>query len=672
MERSLYCISDKHAPFVTRRLKQRNNPWVTNEIIELMYERDYVKKQAVLKKDHCTWNRYKQLRNKVTELLKANKKKYASDKINESKGNSAKMWKVLKNLTGKDVRKPAPSNLSARQFNDFFSSVGESTVASLSNNVYEDNFYWKCQKSIYKFEFNETSTENVKKILQSLGNETGIDILGFDKKLLYLSRDVIAPIICKFINVSINSKCVPEDWKISRVTPIYKGKGAMDDPGNYRPISVVSHVAKVIEKEIQRQLMIYLDEHNFITPDQSAYLKRHSTQTSLHRVTDDLLWNVNDSLITGICSLDIKKCFDTINHRILLKKMEMYGFNDDVILWFTSYLSNRGSKVYCRDQCSNIKYTNIGVPQGSVLGPTLFLLYINDINNYLDNAVCNLYADDVMIYCSGENVSVVNEKLQSSLCCIKEWYDRNLLVINASKSNAMIVTTRQREALLLDEIQLYLGEDKLQDVDCCDYLGVKIDKNLNWNKYINSLCSQLCSKIWVLSRLRKFLSYDVLVQIFKSYIQPKIDYAITVWGYTSESNMNKIQRMQNRAARAIFNNYDYVNVRGIDLVAEMRVMNVRQRRDYFMSLLVFKCVHGLAPNYLSNEIIMEIEVSERIRRNINENDVFIPFVNIDGTKNAFSYRGPVVWNSLGDQLKECTDINDFKKKAKLYFLNVTV
>ena len=558
---TFFRISDKHAPFMTRRLKQRNNPWVTRDIVELMYERDYTKKQAVQKNDIHLWNRYKELRNKVTNLLKINKKNYASEKISESTGNSAKMWKVLKNLTGKNVRKPAPSSLSAQQFNDFFSSIGESTVSSISNNVNEDDFYWKCQKSIYNFSFNETSIENVKKSLQSLGSESGIDVLGFDRKLLYLSRDVISPVICKFIDVSINAKFVPDDWKISRVSPVYKGKGAMDDSGNYRPISVVSHVAKVVEKEIQRQLMIYLDDHNFITPDQSAYLKRHSTQTSLHRVTDDLLWNVNDGLITGICTLDIKKCFDTINHRILLKKLEMHGFDDDVIKWFTAYLTNRGSKVYCKDQYSTIKYTNIGVPQGSVLGPTLFLLYINDINNYLDNAVCNLYADDVMIYCSGENVSVVNEKLQSSLCCIKEWYDRNLLIVNASKSNSMLVTTRQREALLLNDMQLFLGEDKLQDVDFCDYLGVKIDKNLNWNKYTSSLCSQLCSKIWVLSRLRKFLPYDILVQIFKSYIQPKIDYAITVWGYTNENNMNKIQRMQNRAVGAIFNNSDYVNVK---------------------------------------------------------------------------------------------------------------
>jgi len=266
-------------------------------------------------------------------------------------------------------------------------------------------------------------------------------------------------------------------------------------------------------------------------------------------------------------------------------------------------------------------------------------------------------------------VSEVNDNLQNSLNNVKKWYDKNLLVVNASKSNSMLVTTRQRESYLDSNMELFLGEDKLDEVDCCDYLGLKIDKNLNWCSYVIYLGKQLSSKIWVLSRLRNILPHESLVQLYNGYIQPKIDYAITVWGYTSEQNLCKIQRMQSRAVRAIYNNYDYVNVRGIELISRMNCMNVKQRRDYFMALLVFKCIHGLAPDYLCNEIVMAIEVSHRLNRNSNSN-VYVPFVDLEICKNSFTYQGPVVWNMLPTVIKECTNIDDFKRMAKVYFKNV--
>ena len=172
----------------------------------------------------------------------------------------------------------------------------------------------------------------------------------------------------------------------------------------------------------------------------------------------------------------------------------------------------------------------------------------------------------------------------------------------------------------------------------------------------------------MLSRLRCFLPHDSLVQLYKSYIQPKIDYAITVWGYSSETNIGKVQRMQNRAARAIYGIYDYINVRGIDLLRDMNVMNVKQRRDYFMALLIFKSIHGLAPEYLCNEISMKIEVSQRLTRHDNENDVFVPDVNTEIAKCSFLYQGPTVYNKLPHHIKECTDLEGFKNMVKRYFL----
>ena len=495
------------------------------------------------------------------------------------------------------------------------------------------------------------------------------DVLGFDSKLLYLAKDVISPILCKFFNESINSNYVLQDWKLSRITPVYKGKGASDDEQNYRPISVICHVAKIMEKLVQSQVVNYLEDHQFITVDQSAYLKHHNTQTSLHRVTDDLLWNINDGLITGMCALDVSKCFDTVSHDILLGKLKYYGFNNNVVEWFKSYLYHRGHKVFCNNKYSDIKYVNIGVPQGSVLGPVLFLIYVNDINNYLGSVTCNMYADDVIIYCAAPDMHKLHTQLQQSVVKINEWYDKNCLKVNVSKSNIMIVTTRQKEVYNVnsDDFNIRLGELTLSSVDFFHYLGVDLDRYISWNEYTDSLVKVLNKLVWTLSKLRDTISIPSLIQMYKSLIQPKIDYAITVWGYSSQCNINKVQRMQNRAIRAILNNYDYVNIRGTDLIANLKLLNVRQRRDYFMSLLVFKCVHGLAPAYLSNEIIMAVDVSNRHTRNLNVNNLYVPTVNTECTRSSFSYQGPIVWNTLPDDLKECTNLNTFKLKAKMFF-----
>ena len=345
-----------------------------------------------------------------------------------------------------------------------------------------------------------------------------------------------------------------------------------------------------------------------------------------------------------------------------------YGFNQNVVKW--SYLSSRGHKVYCNNECSDIKYVDIGVPQGSVLGPTIFLIYINDITNYLGMANCNLYADDVLLYVSGKDVNEVNDKLQTSVNNVKEWYDNNLLVVNATKSNILMVTTKQREHFLVDELEVLYGNEKLQNMNSCKYLGVHIDKYMSWNHQIDELSKDLNAKVWHLSRLRSYLPHNTLLDLYKSLIQPKIDYAITIWGYTCEVNLDRIQRLQNRIARVICNNFDFVNIRGIDLVCKLGIMNVKQRRDYFMALLMYKSIHGLAPNYLCNEITMEIEVANRISRHINENDVHVPDAHLEITKTGFSCKGPTIWNKLPNCIKECTSLTTFKMKAKQHFIQV--
>ena len=303
-------VSNKHAPIQTRRLKTRNNPWVTKDIVQLMYQRDYCKEKAVRCNDDQEWQNYKELRNKITKLMKKGKKKYTTEKIDENKNNPKKLWKVLNELTGRNFISKSQCNINASNFNNFFNKIGKDTVSQIdiSFNV-ENDIYWKCPRSVHSFAFKLITVDSVQNHLIRIGDESSVDVLGFDSKLLFLANEVIAPIVCKFCNSSQNTMKMPEDWKLSRVTPVYKGKGDIDVESNYRPISVICHLAKVMEKEVQKQIIDYLLDHSFITEDQSAFLKRHNTQTSLHRVTDEWLWNMNDGLITGIYALDIKNVF---------------------------------------------------------------------------------------------------------------------------------------------------------------------------------------------------------------------------------------------------------------------------------------------------------------------------------------------------------------------------
>ena len=434
-------LSNEHAPIQCRRLKNKSNSWFDADILAMIYRRDYLKRKAIACKDRRLWQDYRSQRNAVTRVMRQRKRNYYDEKINESQSNPNKLWKVLNQLTGKQHRDEIPGDLNANEFNDYFTSVGSETVSHF--NVSEsDTLFWRGYNCVSRFEFMTIQPESINAQLYALGLSSKTDVLGFDSKLLCLSSDILTPIITKFANTSLETNCVLNDWKLSRVTPIYKGKGDVNDKGNYRPISVISHIAKIIEREIKHQMCIYLERNALITVDQSAYREGHNTQTALHKVLDDWYYNIADGLLTSVCSFDIKKCFDTINHSILFKKMEKYGFASDTADWFRSYLLNRQQLVSCHNKLSEKRQLNIGVPQGSVLGPILFLIYINDINMHVDLGACNLYADDTLVYCSANNINELQECTQKCVTAIKEWYDNNHLVINASKCSIMVVTTK--------------------------------------------------------------------------------------------------------------------------------------------------------------------------------------------------------------------------------------
>ena len=264
--------------------------------------------------------------------------------------NPKEMWKAINTELPKPGKDSVTTSITPDEFNDYFSIIGHNVVSS--NITVNDEYKWKLPESIYTFKFSRISVDDVYKLLSALPDRSNNDILDFDAKLLRMTAPIIAPSLTMIFNASIMNSYFVNDWKFAKVLPAYKGKGSAQDKINYRLLSLVMHIAKILERIIQIQLMTYMDEHAFITIDQSAYLKKHSTQTSLHRLIDDILENRNNNEITGLCFLDIQKCFDTIDHTILLDKLSHYGIRTVELRWFQSYLTDRMQRVTYNGQVS--------------------------------------------------------------------------------------------------------------------------------------------------------------------------------------------------------------------------------------------------------------------------------------------------------------------------------
>ena len=315
-----------------------------------------------------------------------------------------------------------------------------------------------------------------------------------------------------------------------------------------------------------------------------------------------------------------------INHTILLKKLEMYGITSTELKWFSSYLSGRKQVVKFHQETSEFCDIKCGVPQGSVLGPILFLLFINDISNFaVEGCVLNMYADYVIIYTSATSKNELECRLQVCIDNIYNWYSMNKLYINKKISIVMVIGSKwQSKSLSLDDFTISVDSDKLFFARQAKYFGLWVRNDLSWDDHILELCRKMYYYFHMFRRLRKIIPSALLLNIYKTFVQSKIDYGLSIWGYTTEVDLNRVQWIQNLLARIICNNFDYIHSRGIDLVRSLKLQTTREKRDYFLCVIMFRCIHGLAPYYLSNDVTMHVDIDGYDTRSAENTNLYIP------------------------------------------------
>ena len=333
---------------------------------------------------------------------------------------------------------------------------------------------------------------------------TGTDNIG--TRLLKLAATHIAEDITFICNSSIDSNCFPDKWKEAKVSPLHKN-GPIEEINNYRPISILPVLSKVLEKHVSDSLTLYLNENNLLHKIQSGFRPHHSCETALNFMTDSWLNVINDGKMIGVVLVDFKKAFDLVDHDILMSKLKFYGIKENTLSWFRSYLSQRQQQVSIDITKSRFRPITCGVPQGSILGPLLFLLFINDLPLYTSNVSTDMYADDTTLYDVQTSQDTIEKNLQIALNELHKWWKNNSMVLNSTKTKVMLITTNQkRHGLDRDGLNLDFNMEPLQMITNDKILGVFVDNNLTWNEHIKHISKKIASNIWLLSKMKIYLS----------------------------------------------------------------------------------------------------------------------------------------------------------------------
>ena len=667
-EMFLGCV-DKHAPLKLKRIRKKRSPWITRELLCKIRKRDFLKKKAISSNNSATWDQFKRARNQANNAIKLAKKRYVSDNLKANKGNSRKTWKVINELTSRNSGKSAnileikadnrivssPMDI-AEAINEHFSNVAQVLAQDIPVVDVNPESYLEPTDSLFSLQIPSVNT--VFSFLSKIDEKKATGLDRIPSNLLKMAASIVAPSLTSIFSKSILTGIYPNDWKAAKVTPLFK-KGLKSDPNNYRPISVIPVVSKVLEKIVYNQLYHYLDDNKLLLGCQSGFRSLHSTLTALLEATDAWSVNIDNGLLNGVVFIDLTKAFDTIDHEIILRKMSYLGVDQAAIKWFSSYLSGRTQRCSVNGKLSTARTLSCGVPQGSILGPLLFLIYINDLPNSLQNAVPRMFADDTNLTLSVKTLTELKLALAPELNSLSCWLKANKLSLNVAKTELMIIGSRQRLSAQCDDVEIRIDDQIIERVDHTKSLGLFIDAHLSWCKHVEEICKKVSSAIGALKRVRPFISKETAIQIYNALIIPHFDYCSPVWDCLSGYLSDKLQKLQNRAARVITKSP--FDTSSNHLLSTLDWERLFLRRKKQKALMMFKTMNGLAPDYLQSLFSQRHSV---YNLRDSEGKLTLPKPNTNYLKRSFSYSGAMLWNNLPKCLKNAVSVNNFKQIIK--------
>ena len=660
-------VTQRHAPMKEvsqSKLKQLNKPWITNGILKSIKVKQRMYRTHFYSNDTSKVTQYKRYANKLNRIKSISKLRYYNNQFDKCKNNLKATWKIIGTLIKRKSKRHLKQTRIIRndvtytneydianQFNQHFVNVGPNLANKLPTSNLNAVSYIQ-NSPISSFSMSPLTVSQVHVLFQSLDtSKASISIPNF---IVKTAADVLAPIFCCIYNESISLGVVPNILKISRVTPIFKN-GVETDPNNYRPISIISPFAKAFERLVYEQLNSFLVKKKIISNYQFGFRKGYSTEQAILEITENFKSAIDNGEITCGLFLDLSKAFDTVNHQILIDKLCKYGIRGTPLAWFTDYLSNRQQYVKIGNTESDLLTLTCGIPQGSTLGPLLFILYINDMPNCSKKLSFRIFADDTNVFYSSNSIDDIEKVMNEELQNILQYCNVNKLSINIKKTNFMVITSCRKKTR-----RIKIGN--FEQKSYIKYLGIYIDQNLSWHQQISHVYNKIVKNTGIISKLRYCIDLNMLKQVYYSLIFPYINYGLMSWGNTYATKLKKLKSCQNKCIRKIFfiGNYEdasaYYNLLGI-----LKIDNVFKLK---IAVFTFKIINmnEKVPTILSDIIVAASSRHSHYTRFVSNYNIIRPKVRTNYGIQTFAFTSSKIWESIETSLKESYSILQFKKK----------
>ena len=653
----LFCsIIDKHAPLRQHRVKHQTLPsWMTEDIINAMSLRDFYK-QNNMKQD------FKKQRNKVKNMQTKAKKKYFNSLLEDEKSVST-LWRAMNEILdkGRHQKNYCPTQISPESFKDHFITIAEKLAPPMAKS--DDDQSRRAMEKLQTFCNDRLKPDvnfcipyiavyEVGRYIEGLDNKKAMGLDKIPVHLLKLALPYIVEPLTYVYNLCIENNTFPSALKMAKVIPLPKSNDR-SDPNNFRPISILPILTKPLEKHIQSHMSKYLENNKLFHDFQSGFRKQHSCHTALTALCDTWLKSIQDSEINGAVFLDLKKAFDLVNHSILLEKLKLYFKNKSTIDFFASYLKDRKQIVSLNCHSSSAGVVNIGVPQGSILGPLLFCIYINDLPLCLGSETtrCDMFVDDSSLHVHGKSIESVRLLLQKSLDEVDVWCHVNRMVINPEKTKSMVITTRQKHQLKPLLLDLSIKETKIEQVQKHRVLGITIDQELKWESHISSLSKKLSRNLYLLSKLSRYAEQDALMMFYNAHIMSHINFASSLWDGAADVHFKKLDSLHRRAAKIILKGHQ------ISTDEKQKMLNMlplKKQMLYNKAIFMYKVFHNITPKIISS-------LFQKAPLRYNSLNFIVPPTRIDLVKTSFAFSGSTLWNSFSTLIKTSPCLSAFKR-----------